>query len=182
VAKVRIDASNVRGLAEKLKAATEKLQVGWFEGAKYSDNTPVAGVAALNEFGSKTAPARPFFRPAIADNQGKWAEIYADRAKQWIGGSGAYAGVLTTVGLVAEADVKDAIVSGDHLALSPVTLALRRLRNDGVPIGGKVVGMVASAVAQGKTGAGELGQPFSNQDPLRETGYMIATLTHEVTS
>lgn len=179
---IRIDSSNVRGLAEKLRAANEQLQVGWFEGAKYDDNTPVAGVAALNEFGSKTAPARPFFRPAIADNKDKWSSVFEDRAKQWINGSGDYEGVLRTVGLAAEADVKDAIVSGDHLALSPVTLALRKLRNDGVKIGGKVVGSVAAAVAEGKTGAGELGEPFANQDPLRETGYMIATLTHEVTS
>lgn len=88
--------------------------------------------------------------------------------------------MLTTVGLVVQADVKNAIVGGNHKPLSPVTLALRRLKNDNVPIGKKTVGMVAAAVARGETGPGELGQPFSNQDPLRDTGYMLATLTYEV--
>ncbi len=178
--KVRIDASSVRGLAEKLKQAKEKLQVGWFDGVNYEDGKPVAGIAALNEFGSKTAPARPFIRPAVADNQSKWADIYAQMARQWISGSGDYAGVLTTVGLVAEADIRNAIVTGDHQALSPITLALRRLRNDNVPIGGKLIGAVAGAIAAGETGSGQLGQPSDNRDPLRETGYMIATLTHNV--
>jgi hypothetical protein len=178
--KVRIDASSVRGLAEKLKQAKEKLQVGWFDGVNYEDGIPVAGVAAANEFGTKKVPARPFMRPAVSDNQSKWADVYAKMARQWIGGSGGYAGVLTTVGLVAEADIRNAIVTGDHLALSPVTLALRRLRNDNVPIGVDTVRKVAAAIAAGETGSGQLGQPSDNRDPLRETGYMIATLTHNV--
>lgn len=180
MAQVRIDASSVRGLADKLKQAKEKLQVGWFDGVNYGDGVPVAGIAALNEFGSKTAPARPFMRPAIADNKAKWSGTYLQMARQWINGSGDYAGVLTTVGLVAEADIRNAITTGDHLALSPITLALRRLRNDNVPIGGKLIGAVAGAIAAGETGAGQLGQPSDNRDPLRETGYMIATLTHNV--
>lgn len=177
---VKIDSRQLRGLTSKLRRAKEKLQVGWFEGAKYEDGKPVALVAAWQEFGTKTAPARPFMRPAMEENQDKWREIYMQSAKQWLSGSGDYSRVLQSVGLVAEADIKNAIVGGGHLPLSPVTLALRRLRNDNVRIGGKLVGQVAGAIADGKTGAGELGQPFRNQDPLRETGYMISTLTHEV--
>ena len=178
--KVRIDSSKVRGLADKLKEAKEQLQVGWFEGVAYDDGIPVAGVASANEFGTNTVPPRPFFRPAIADNQDKWSETYRQMAARWIAGNGDYSGVLNTVGLVAVADVKNAIVSGNHAPLSPVTLALRKLRNDGVPIGAKTVRRVAAAVARGETGAGQLGEPFANRDPLRETGFMISTLTHEV--
>lgn len=178
--RVRIDSSKVRGLSSKLRKATEQLQVGWFEGAKYDDGTPVAGIAALQEFGSKRAPARPFMRPATEDNRAKWVQAYYGAAQQWLNSSGTYSSVLTTVGLVVQADVKSAIVGGNHQALSPVTLALRRLRNENVPIGGKLVGMVAGAVARGETGPGQLGQPFANTDPLRDTGYMLATLTYEV--
>lgn len=180
LSKIRIDGSKVKGLAEKLKLAKDKLQVGWFQGAKYSDGLPVALVAAWQEFGTKSAPARPFMRPAASDNKDKWADIYLGAARQWLQGNGPYRDVLTAVGLTAEADIKNAIVNGNHAPLSPVTLALRKLRNDGVKIGGALVGQVAAAVARGETGAGQLGQPFGNQDPLRDTGYMIATVTHEV--
>ena len=180
--KVRIDSSKVRGLADKLKSAKDRLETGWFEGSKYDEGLPVAMVAYWQEMGTKTAPARKFFRPAIEDNQQKWRDAFYFYARKWINGMGSYSQVLTAVGLTVEADVRNAIVDGNHAALSPVTLALRRLRDDNVPIGGKVVGQVAAAVAEGKTGSGELGQPSANRDPLRETGYMISTLTHEVTS
>lgn len=56
--------------AEKAKSARKKeIKVGFFASAKYDDKdqTPVALVAALNEFGLGTGtPERPFFRQSIA--------------------------------------------------------------------------------------------------------------------
>lgn len=49
------------------------LEVGFFSSARYPDGTPVAAVAAWNEFGTRKAsgevhiPERPFFRQVIAD-------------------------------------------------------------------------------------------------------------------
>jgi len=55
------------------------VRIGWFPSARYDDekNTPVAAIAAQNEYGnpSKNIPARPFIRPAIAHNQNKWSDI-----------------------------------------------------------------------------------------------------------
>ncbi len=46
-----------------------------------------------------------------------------------------------------------------------------------------MVGAVGAAIAAGETAPGQLGdQSFGNKDPLRDTGYMIATLTHEVSA
>ena len=42
-----------------------KVEVGFFSEARYRDGTPVAAVAAWNEFGTKRTPERPFFRQAI---------------------------------------------------------------------------------------------------------------------
>ena len=50
------------------KGGVSGVRVGFFSTARYDDGTPVATVAAVNEFGSREAniPERPFFRQAIA--------------------------------------------------------------------------------------------------------------------
>jgi hypothetical protein len=50
------------------------LRVGFLENAKYPDGTPVAMIAAINEFGapSRGQPPRPFFRNMIREKQGEW--------------------------------------------------------------------------------------------------------------
>ncbi|MFT8720022.1 hypothetical protein [Acetobacter sp.] len=55
--------------------------VGFLEGETYPDGTPVAQVAAWNEFGNKTAPPRPFMRNTIAHNKDKWPKMLAAALK-----------------------------------------------------------------------------------------------------
>jgi len=52
-------------VAETAKKMSGTLEVGFLSGASYSDGTPVASVAFWNEFGTSTAPPRPFFRNMI---------------------------------------------------------------------------------------------------------------------
>ena len=53
--------------AEKAKSARKKqIKVGFFPDKKYDDGTPVALVAAIQEFGLGGNPERPFFRQSIA--------------------------------------------------------------------------------------------------------------------
>ena len=56
-----------RLLREAGKGGVSGVKVGFFSTAKYEDGTPVAAVAAWNEFGTETIPERPFFRRAIAE-------------------------------------------------------------------------------------------------------------------
>lgn len=75
--------ATVRG-GEKLQAALRELagkvtkpasvKVGFLEKSKYPDGTPVAMIAAINEYGapSRGQPPRPFFRRMIAAKQGEW--------------------------------------------------------------------------------------------------------------
>jgi hypothetical protein len=51
--------------------------VGFDASATYPDGTSVAMVASIQEFGSPMAgiPPRPFFRTAIANNKGDWANL-----------------------------------------------------------------------------------------------------------
>lgn len=87
--------------------------------------------------------------------------------------------VFNGLGLTVQADIKNAINS-THQALSPVTLALRKLRDDGYTINGSLVGAVADAVNKGETGSGQLGAPSSNTTPLNDTGIMMASLTYNI--
>jgi hypothetical protein len=62
----------LRAISEKVsKPAT--LRAGFLENATYPDGTPVATVAAANEFGTRRIPARPFFRNMIAAKSDEWA-------------------------------------------------------------------------------------------------------------
>lgn len=177
---VKVDLSAIKQLQEALAQANgEKLQVGWLSSANYTDSLPVAQVAFWQEFGTKTVPPRAFFRPAIAKNEGKWANLVESGAGAVIEGRASMADVFNGLGLMAQADIKNAI-TGPQRALSPITLALRRLKNEGVTITGKVVGQVAAAIARGETGAGQLGAPYGNATPLNDTGIMLATLTYNV--
>lgn len=181
---VNVDLSPLKKLKDQLKQADgTSLQTGWFESARYEDGTPVAGIAAQNEFGNPkiSIPARPFLRPTVDNQKGDWAQLMDSAAAQILAGNISMKDALNGLGLKSVADIKNSITTGGFPALSPITIALRKLRNQNVPIGGKTVGWVAAAIAEGKTAPGELGdQSFGNQDPLRETGYMISTLTYEV--
>lgn len=62
----------LEGIAKKIQDAG-LLRVGFLENAKYDDGTPVAAVAAQNEYGTKESPSRPFFRTMIKDKKAGWA-------------------------------------------------------------------------------------------------------------
>ncbi|HGB4871447.1 TPA: hypothetical protein ACIVK9_005419 [Salmonella enterica subsp. enterica serovar Muenchen] len=75
-----------RQFRQKLKQAADNLKsgkslkVGFLEGATYPDGTPVAMVAAANEFGrvvngQDVQPARPFFRNMIAAKSPEWGDV-----------------------------------------------------------------------------------------------------------
>ena len=185
MSRVTVDKTSLIALSKALGDADNKsLQVGWLESAKYADGPPVAGIAAQNEFGNPkiSIPPRPFIRPTIDNQSESWAGIAEQGAKAFLNGKATINQVLNGIGLKASADIKNAIVSGSFVELSPITIALRKIRNDDeYKIGGALVGSVAGAIAAGQTGSGQLGdQSFGNKDPLRESGYMISTLTHEV--
>ena len=64
-----------RLLREAGKGGVSGVRVGFFETARYDDGTPVAAVAAWNEFGTETIPERPFFRRAIAEAEDRIAKV-----------------------------------------------------------------------------------------------------------
>lgn len=151
-------------------------KVGWFESAQYEDGTPVAFVATIQEFGAPAAriPPRPFFRPTIDEKSQEWVDSVAKGARAVAAGRLSATQVLEAVGQKAAGDVRYTISRVNSPALSPVTLLLRKWRREGKRITGKTVGAAAAAVA---AGADVSGVP---SDPLRDSGYMLATLTSVV--
>jgi hypothetical protein len=57
------------------------VKVGFLAGAAYPDGTPVAAVAAFNEFGGRDRPPRPFFRNMVAQRGSTWGAATATALK-----------------------------------------------------------------------------------------------------
>lgn len=72
-------ARTAKVLAEIAERATRggALKVGFLAGRTYPNGLPVALVAFWNEFGTKRAPPRPFFRTTIATESKRWGDILA---------------------------------------------------------------------------------------------------------
>ncbi|HHT9074227.1 TPA: hypothetical protein ACT5CI_002916 [Edwardsiella tarda] len=103
-----------------------QLKVGFIDGAKYPDGTPVAMVAATNEYGrpENNQPPRPFFRDAIAEHESEWSEKIADGIKAGV----PVDQVLSAVGEVIVADIRKSIATLMEPPLSPATIHHRRTR------------------------------------------------------
>lgn len=139
--------------------------VGWFENSTYTESdtgrvTPVAEVAAQNEFGDppKNQPPRPFMRSTITKRQRYWQKV----AKQGVldvaqGKTKDSEHVLELIGLVAASDIRDSIAKLQNPPLSPRTIDAR--------IAKKKKGRILFA---------------SVTKPLIESGIMMKTLTNVV--
>lgn len=176
-----IDANRLLAITRALR--DRNLNVGWFESARYDDDTPVAGVAALHEFGSAVnkIPPRPFMRPTIADNQADWRSVTETGFRRVFQGRGEPGLVLELLGLRVSGKIRQAIAQLRDPPLSPVTLALRKQIIAGQTINRTRVRATGAAIAAGRTGPGELGDSSGiNPKPLVFTAFMLNSLTYVV--
>jgi hypothetical protein len=140
-------------------------KVGWFENSTYTDPdsgrvTPVAEVAARNEFGdpTKNQPPRPMMRSTIAKRQRYWQKVAKQGVVDVVQGKTKDPNhVLELVGLVAASDIRDTIAKLQSPPLSPRTIDAR--------IAKKKKGRILFA---------------SVTKPLIESGIMMKTLTNVV--
>ena len=99
------------------------VEVGFFATAKYPDGTPVATVAAVNEFGTDDGhiPERPFFRNAIRKGKEPVREVLAENLDHRNG----YAldrRTLELVGHQLTAEIKKSIVTLRDPPNKPATI------------------------------------------------------------
>ena len=100
------------GLANYLKKLVPEsngayVKVGVLENSKYPDGTPVPLVAFWNEYGTRTAPSRPFFRDTIEQNKKNWS----DMTKRGIAKGLPITEILGLVGLQMQTDIQTAIMT-----------------------------------------------------------------------
>ena len=107
--------------------SVKEIQVGFFASSKYPDGTPVAAVAAFNEFGTKRIPERPFFRQAIsgADEELKPVLLKSINPRT-MALDRKTAGKL---GQVMQGRIQRSIVTLREPALAPSTIARRKKKS-----------------------------------------------------
>ncbi|SEF31357.1 hypothetical protein ABL840_09165 [Variovorax sp. NFACC27] len=166
-------------LQEKLKAMAEQLskgkllRVGFLETAKYPDGTNVAQVAYWNEYGTKTAPPRPYFRGMLAKKKMKWGNAVAANLKAT---DYDFDKTMNRMGEGIKDQLVQSIVETSSPKLSPITIMLRGMRyNDpSLQVTGKVVGEAAARVDAGKTNYG------APEKPLIWTGDMQRSVAYDL--
>lgn len=150
-----------------------KVRVGFLEGATYPDGKPVALVAAWNEFGTATAPPRPFFRNMIAAKKAEWPKAIAGLLPE-----NSYDVHLTLdqAGFAIAGQLSESITTLMAPELRPITVMLRGMRSNdpNLIVTGKTVGVAARRVAQGKTNYG------ASTKPLVDSSVMLRAVDHEV--
>ena len=160
----------LKKLSKKVRNASS-LSVGWPEGATYPNGTPVAQVAAIQEFGApkRQIPPAAFFRQMINEHSGEWGDNIA-KALEMFDYDAEKA--LELIGQRIEEQLTDSIINTDRPELSPITLMLRKMRMEDpdLIVTGKTVGIAASLVASGADYSG------ASTAKLNDTGVMLASI------
>ena len=98
------------------------VRVGFLEGSTYSDGTPVALVAAVQDFGSprNNIPSRPFFRNMIRDKSAEWPVTLGKLMKNANYNART---ALGQMGAIMVGQLRDSITDGTYVPLAPATVA-----------------------------------------------------------
>jgi len=106
----------------------KQLKVGFIDGALHLDGTPIATIAASNEYGNpaNNQPPRPFFRKAIWKHEDEWNEKIQDGIKS----GRSVDDVLSAVGELAVGQIFESIASLMDPPIKESTIKSRRNRKD----------------------------------------------------
>lgn len=99
----------------------QHVQVGVLDGSKYPDGTGVASVAFWNEYGTKVAPPRPFFRDTIKQNKSEWVKL----ATASLSAGHPVSQMLGLVGSKMQTDIQMSIMTWTAPPNSAYTIAMK---------------------------------------------------------
>lgn len=160
---------------KKDAGSAKSVKVGFMEGATYPDGTPVAYVAAIQNYGApaRSIPPRPFFSNMVKSKSPKWGEKLGNLLVQTD-----YDGrkSLELMGEGISGQLRESITATNEPPLSPVTLMLKKMKSEdqSLQVSGKVVGEAAAKVAAGEDYSGQ------STKPLVDTGHMQNSVQYEV--
>lgn len=170
---------------EKLKAAlgriargleaAKSVEIGFLEDATYPDGTPVAMVAAIQEYGAPRVgvPPRPYFRSMIAAKKGEWPAAVAQclRRSDYEAST-----ALALVGAGIKGQLQQSIIDMMSPPLSPTTLMLRKMKaeNPDLVVSRSTVNEARARVKSGESTAGV------STKPLVESGHMLNSVDFRV--
>lgn len=112
---VRVERTNKDKLP---KIADGAVNIGWFADMKYDDQTPVAKVAAILEYGSPWA----FMRPTVHQKQGQWRNTVKTLMKAAIKNGISSETVLKQMGEIAKGDIQGTIAGMISPPNAPATI------------------------------------------------------------
>ena len=151
-------------------------RIGWFESARYDEETPVALVAAQNEYGNpdNNIPPRPFMRPAISEHAQSWKQKISSGAKAITAGNETSATVMEAVAALAAGQIREGIEQVYSPSLSPFTIFNRLQSLD------KARGIRRSRQAQEDRTIDFIIDDHTITKPLVFAGILLNTLTYVV--
>lgn len=108
-------------IAKDLQSAAS-LRVGFLENATYPNGTPVALIAAVQNFGapSRGIPPRPFFTNMVKEHQNEWAPQAAQLLRQ---NKYDVKKTLMVLGEAIAGQLRQSIVDTNEPPLAPATVA-----------------------------------------------------------
>lgn len=118
--------AGLRKLKGRVEALKRRVLVGVPAGKAEADGTPLALVAAANEFGTATIPERSFLRAGIHEHMPAFVHTSAGLLRHVAEGSMSEGTALEVVGIQAAAAVKDKIIDGPFEPNAPATIARKK--------------------------------------------------------
>lgn len=106
------------------KLANLEVQVGFQDGSTNEEGTSLAEIAAYNELGTSTIPARPFMKQSF-ENHEKELQSACDEVNKVLSEGGTTEMALEELGVFSKGLIQEEIVSGNFAPNSPATIAAK---------------------------------------------------------
>ena len=116
---VSIEVSTKHYNTDKLRDGV--VRVGWFEGMRYKDGTPVAMVARAHEYGYGV-PRRSFLRPVVFRNEKLWVEQLKTAFARAVADNQDTMPILDRFGRAVKGAIQREIWEGHFTPLKPSTI------------------------------------------------------------
>ena len=116
---ISIEVSKKHYNTDKLRDGV--VRVGWFEGMRYKEGTPVARVARAHEYGYGV-PKRSFIRPVIFRNEKSWVAQLNTAYSRAVADNQDTLAVLDRFGHTVRGAIQREIWEGHFKKLKPATI------------------------------------------------------------